>query len=138
MLGSNVRVRNDAFLERTVVNDNAYLGDSVRLRGTVVGRSCDLRNGVRTEEGVVIGDECFVGDEAQLGPGVKVYPFKTIEAGAVVNESIVWESRGARSLFGAEGRGRPGQRRHHPRVRRPGRHGLRRHDQEGLDGHHVP
>jgi mannose-1-phosphate guanylyltransferase/phosphomannomutase len=103
VLGSNVRVRNDAFLERTVVNDNAYLGDSVRLRGTVVGRSCDLRNGVRTEEGVVIGDECFLGDEAQLGPGVKVYPFKTIEAGAVVNESIVWESRGARSLFGSEG-----------------------------------
>jgi mannose-1-phosphate guanylyltransferase/phosphomannomutase len=103
VLGSNVRVRNDAFLERTVVNDNAYLGDNVRLRGTVVGRSCDLRSGVRTEEGVVIGDECFLGDEAQLGPGVKVYPFKTIEAGAVVNESIVWESRGARSLFGAEG-----------------------------------
>jgi len=103
VLGSNVRVRNDAFLERTVVNDNAYLGDAVRLRGTVVGRSCDLRNGVRTEEGVVIGDECFLGDEAQLGPGVKVYPFKTIEAGAVVNESIVWESRGARSLFGSQG-----------------------------------
>ena len=103
VLGSNVRVRNDAFLERTVVNDNAYLGDGVRLRGTVVGRSCDLRSGVRTEEGVVIGDECFLGDEAQLGPGVKVYPFKTIEAGATVNESIVWESRGARSLFGAQG-----------------------------------
>lgn len=103
VLGSNVRVRNDAFLERTVVNDNAYLGDNIRLRGTVVGRSCDIRSGVRTEEGVVIGDECFLGDEAQLGPGVKVYPFKTIEAGAVVNESIVWESRGARSLFGSEG-----------------------------------
>jgi len=58
---------------------------------------------VRTEEGVVIGDECFLGEEAQLSPGVKVYPFKTIEAGATVNESIVWESRGARSLFGATG-----------------------------------
>ncbi|HEY6532929.1 MAG TPA: sugar phosphate nucleotidyltransferase [Acidimicrobiales bacterium] len=103
VLGSNVRVRNGAFLERTVVNDNAYLGDGVRLRGTVVGRNCDLRAGVRTEEGVVIGDECFLGEEAQLAPGVKVYPFKTIEAGATVNESIVWESRGARSLFGATG-----------------------------------
>ena len=26
-------------------SDNAYLGDGVRLRGTVVGRVCDLRNG---------------------------------------------------------------------------------------------
>ena len=103
VLGANVRIRQDAFLERTVVHDNAYLGEGVRLRGTVVGRSCDLRKGVRTEEGVVLGDECFVGDEASIGAEVKIYPFKTVEAGAVVNESIVWESRGARSLFGADG-----------------------------------
>src|SRR6185437_6968191 len=32
-----------------------------------------------------------------------VYPFKTVEAGAVVNSSIVWESRGSRSLFGRDG-----------------------------------
>ncbi len=34
---------------------------------------------------------------------MKVYPFKTVEAGATVNDSIVWESRGARSLFGRDG-----------------------------------
>jgi len=103
VLGANVRVRSEATLERTVVADNAYLGDAVRLRGTVVGRSCDLRKGVRTEEGVVLGDECFVGEDALVGSGVKVYPFKTIEAGAIVNDSIVWESRGARALFGRDG-----------------------------------
>src|SRR5581483_6925665 len=33
----------------------------------------------------------------------KVYPFKTVEANAIINSSIVWESRGARALFGREG-----------------------------------
>jgi mannose-1-phosphate guanylyltransferase/phosphomannomutase len=103
VLGANVRVRGSAQLERTVVNDNAYLGEAVRLRGTVVGRACDLRNGVRSEEGVVIGDECFIGEDALLSAEVKIYPFKTIEAGATVNTSIVWESRGARALFGRDG-----------------------------------
>ncbi len=103
VLGANVRVRHDAQLDRAVVNDNAYLGEAVRLRGAVVGRACDLRKGVRADEGVVIGDECFIGEEAHLGAGVKVYPFKTVEAGAIVNDSIVWESRGARSLFGRDG-----------------------------------
>jgi mannose-1-phosphate guanylyltransferase/phosphomannomutase len=103
VLGANVRVRINAALERTVVHDNVYLGEAVRLRGTVVGRSCDLRKGARTEEGVVLGDSCFVAEEAHLAAGVKVYPFKTVEAGAVVNDSIVWESRGARSLFGRDG-----------------------------------
>ncbi|MCX7620614.1 MAG: mannose-1-phosphate guanyltransferase [Acidimicrobiales bacterium] len=103
VLGQNVRVRIDANLERTVVHDNTYLGEAVRLRGTVVGRSCDIRKGVRAEEGVVLGDECFIGEDALLASGVKVYPLKTVEAGATVNDSIVWESRGARSLFGRNG-----------------------------------
>src|SRR4051794_26975296 len=103
VLGANVRVRSEAQLERTVVNDNAYLGEAVRLRGTVVGRACDLRKGVRSEEGVVIGDECFIGEDALLSAEIKIYPFKTVEAGATVNTSIVWESRGARALFGRDG-----------------------------------
>jgi mannose-1-phosphate guanylyltransferase / phosphomannomutase len=103
VLGANVLVGADAFLERTVVHDNAYLGPAVRLRGAVVGRSCDLRRGARCEEGVVLGDECFVGEHAVLNPGVKVYPFKTVEPGAIINSSIVWESRGARHLFGRLG-----------------------------------
>jgi mannose-1-phosphate guanylyltransferase/phosphomannomutase len=103
VLGTAVRVRRDCELERTVVHDNAYLGESVRLRGTVIGRSADLRRGVRCEEGVVLGDEVFVGEDAVISTDVKVYPFKTIEAGAVVNTSLIWESRGARSLFGRGG-----------------------------------
>ncbi|HEX6420248.1 MAG TPA: mannose-1-phosphate guanyltransferase [Acidimicrobiales bacterium] len=103
VLGTNVRVRAGADLQRAVIHDNTYIGAGVRLRGTTVGRSCDLRNGVRGEEGVVLGDECFVGEQAVLSAGVKVYPFKTVEAGAVINSSIVWESRGSRTLFGRLG-----------------------------------
>ena len=131
VLGTNVRVRAGADLERVVVHDNSYLGEGVRLRGATVGRSCDLRGGVRRDEGVVLGDECFVGEHALLAAGVKVYPFKTVEAGAVINSSIVWESRGSRSLFGRDGRVGPGQRRHHPRAGHPAGHGLRHDPQEG-------
>src|SRR5690606_22045779 len=60
VLGTNVRVRTGADLERAVVHDNTYIGEGVRLRATTVGRSCDLRNGVRADD-VVLGDECFIG-----------------------------------------------------------------------------
>ncbi|MGI8793425.1 MAG: sugar phosphate nucleotidyltransferase [Acidimicrobiales bacterium] len=103
VLGNNIMVGPEAFVERSVVHDNAYLGATVRLRGSVIGRGCDLRQGARCEEGVVLGDECFVGDHAVVNSGVKVYPYKTVEAGAVINSSIVWESRGARHLFGRDG-----------------------------------
>ncbi|MGI9033776.1 MAG: sugar phosphate nucleotidyltransferase [Acidimicrobiales bacterium] len=103
VLGPNVVVRADASIQRSVVLDNAYVGPSVKLRGTVVGRGCDLRPYARCEEGVVLGDECLVGEHAVVNTGVKVYPYKTVEPGAIVNSSIVWESRGSRTLFGRLG-----------------------------------
>ncbi|MCU1351619.1 MAG: nucleotidyl transferase [Acidimicrobiales bacterium] len=103
VLGNNVRVRGEADINRTVVHENAYIGEGVRLRGAVVGRACDLRKGARLDDGVVLGDECFIGEGAQVSAGVKIYPFKTVERGATINSSIIWESKGARSLFGRTG-----------------------------------
>ena len=102
-LGSNVRIADNAEVRRSVVADNGYLGPGVRVAGAVIGRSCDLRHGARCEPGSVLGEGCLVGAQAEVRDGVKVYPFKTVEAGAIVNSSIVWESRGSRSLFGRDG-----------------------------------
>ena len=103
MLGTDVIVKADAFLERAVCHDHVYVGPGTNLRGCVIGRNTDLRAHVRVEDGTVIGDECFVGQDAVINPNVKVYPFKTVESGAIVTSSIVWESRGARTLFGRRG-----------------------------------
>lgn len=103
VLGSDVVVKEDAFIEHAVIHDHAYIGPSTRLRGCVIGRSSDLRYGARAEEGVIVGEKCFIGEHAVINPQVKVYPFKTVEPGAVVNASIVWESRGTRTLFGRRG-----------------------------------
>ena len=103
VLGSNVVVKSGAFLHRAVLHDNVFCGPATNLRGCVIGKNTDLMRGARVEEGAIIGDECVVEEEAFISAGVKVYPFKTIEAGAVVNTSVIWESRGARSLFGPRG-----------------------------------
>jgi mannose-1-phosphate guanylyltransferase/phosphomannomutase len=103
VLGTDVVVKGDAFLERAVCHDHVYVGRSARLRGCTIGRSSDLRAHARVEEGVVVGDECFIGEHAVVNAGVKIYPFKVVEADAVVNSSIVWESRGSRTLFGSRG-----------------------------------
>jgi mannose-1-phosphate guanylyltransferase/phosphomannomutase len=103
VLGSNVVVKEGAFLHRAVVHDNVFVAPSTNLRGCVVGKNTDIMAGARVEEGAIIGDECVIEAEAYVSSGVKVYPFKTIEAGAVVNTSVIWESRGQRNLFGPRG-----------------------------------
>jgi mannose-1-phosphate guanylyltransferase/phosphomannomutase len=103
VLGSNVIVKGGALLEHAVVHDNVYVGVGAALRGCVIGRSTDLMRDVRIEDGAVVGDECVVEEEAFVSSDVKVYPFKTIEAGAVVRTSVIWESRTASSTFGPRG-----------------------------------
>ena len=73
VLGSNVVVKEGAFLHRAVVHNNVYVGQGVTLRGCVIGKNTD------------------------------VMPSARIEEGAVVNTSVIWESRGQRTLFGPRG-----------------------------------
>ena len=103
VLGANVRVGDNTVIERSVIHDNVYIASAVNARGCVIGRSCDVRQGVHLEDGVILGEGSRVGRQAVVAAGVKVYPRKVIEAGAVVNSSIIWESRGSRSLFGRQG-----------------------------------
>lgn len=103
VIGDNVVVKRDNFLHRSIILDNTYIGPSCHVRGTVLGRNCDIKSGVRIDEGVVMGDDCLVGENAIINQGVLVFPFKTVDAGATVNTSIIWESRGMRSLFGKRG-----------------------------------
>jgi mannose-1-phosphate guanylyltransferase / phosphomannomutase len=103
VLGSNVRLREDVQIERSVLYDNVYVGGRGRIRGAIIGRGGSVRSNVRIDEGVVLGDSVFIGSGAVLSGNVKVFPFKTVEDGAVVNSSIVWESKGSRSLFGRDG-----------------------------------
>src|SRR4030095_3046054 len=64
-----------------------------------VGRSCDIRAHARLQEGVALGDEVKVGEESVLMPEVRVYPYKEVESGAQIHESLIWESRASSRLF---------------------------------------
>ncbi|HEX9890702.1 MAG TPA: sugar phosphate nucleotidyltransferase [Actinomycetota bacterium] len=103
VLGKGVVIKNGAFLHRAIVHDHAYVGPAASLRGAVLGKNSDVKNGAGLDEGVVVADECYVGEGAVLSPNVKVYPFKTVDPGALITKSLVWETRGARNLFGERG-----------------------------------
>ena len=103
VVGSNVIVKEGAFLHRAIVHNNVYIGRGATLRGCVIGKNTDVMSQSRIEEGAIVGDECVIEPDSYVSAGVKVYPFKTIEAGAVVNASVIWESRGQRTLFGPSG-----------------------------------
>ena len=103
VLSRGVIVREGARVTRSVVDAGTYLGRSSVVEGAIVGRGCDLRDHVRVHEGVAIGDQVTIGPEASLFPGVRVYPFKEIETGAQIHESVVWETTATSTPFGPDG-----------------------------------
>ncbi|HAW60274.1 MAG TPA: hypothetical protein DCW86_02225 [Actinobacteria bacterium] len=103
IIGNNVIIDKEAQTYRSIILENSFVGSQARLYGCVVGRSCNVKKSARLEQGVVIGDECNIGESAVVNHDVKIYPFKVVDAGAIVNTSIIWESRGMRSLFGKQG-----------------------------------
>lgn len=103
IIGNNVIIRERAKLERAMIGENSYVESNVTLIGCIVGKSCDIRRSARLEQGVVLGDNCLVGERAVINNNVKVYPFKVIDGGSTVKRSVIWESKGTRTLFGKKG-----------------------------------
>jgi mannose-1-phosphate guanylyltransferase/phosphomannomutase len=102
VLGSSVALREHARTARSIVDASTYIGRSAVVEGSIVGRMCDIRQHARLHEGVAIGDQTTVGDEAVILPGIRVYPFKHIESGAQVDRNVIWEARAASTIFARE------------------------------------
>jgi len=103
VLGNNVIVKEQAEVEFSVIDSNSYLGPRTQVRGALVGKNCEIRAHATVSEGAVIGDECSIGEQSTIAPHVRVYPFKTVETGAHVQRSLIWQPRGATTLFTDEG-----------------------------------
>jgi mannose-1-phosphate guanylyltransferase/phosphomannomutase len=103
VLGNNVIVKEFCETEFVVVDANTYLGPRTQVRGALIGKNCEIRAHASISEGAVIGDECSIGEQATIAPHVRIYPFKQVETGAHVQRSLIWQPRGASTLFTDEG-----------------------------------
>jgi mannose-1-phosphate guanylyltransferase/phosphomannomutase len=103
VLSTSVSLRERARTSRTIVDASTSIGRSTVVEGAVIGRSCDLRAHVRVHEGVAIGDEVTIGSESVIMPGVRIYPYKEVETGSQLFESLIWESRGTTRIFRMNG-----------------------------------
>jgi mannose-1-phosphate guanylyltransferase/phosphomannomutase len=92
-----------ALVDRSVIWNNSYVGEYAELRGALAGAHTSVKNKAVLFEGSVVGDDCLIDEGAIIQPGVKIWPKKEIENGAVVTSSIIWGNQGRRSLFGRFG-----------------------------------
>src|SRR3712207_5393456 len=99
VIGSNVAVAAGANVERSIVAEGTYVGEGAQLRDTLIGRNSYVQARARILERSSLGDDVIVGEGATIAPEVKVYPHKTIESGANVTQSLIYETMGLRTVF---------------------------------------
>ena len=103
VLMPSVTLGDHARTARSVIDASTSVGRSAVAEGAIVGRACDIRPHARLHEGVAVGDNCTIGEESVVMPGVRIYPFKEVESGSLVDRHLIWESRLSSRLIGMDG-----------------------------------
>jgi mannose-1-phosphate guanylyltransferase/phosphomannomutase len=103
VIGDNVTVGADANLKRPILWNGTIIGDETHLRACSISRGTRIDRRAHVLEGAVVGSLSTVGEEAQISPGVRVWPSKKIEAGAILNMNLIWGNTAQRNLFGQRG-----------------------------------
>jgi mannose-1-phosphate guanylyltransferase/phosphomannomutase len=103
VLSASVTLRERARTSRSVIDASTYVGRSAVVEGAIIGRNCDIGSHVLVQEGAAIGDEVALGAQSVIHPGVRIYPFKQVETGSQVSESLIFEARQSTRLFGRDG-----------------------------------
>ena len=116
VIGRNTHIYPDVILSNTIVGNDceifpgAVLKNAVLWNGTqvgarseivsdVVGEKCIVGEDAILAENIFVGDQCVIGNGAKLFSNIKLWPNKTVEEGATVTRSLVWEDRWLRELF---------------------------------------
>ena len=96
--------------EGTVVKEGASIKRSIVLKGCRIGKNVSLR-GCIADEGVIIGDNTTVLEQAVIGKGtkigeavtvrsfVKIWPEKTLEDCTTVSENLLWGQKKRTRLY---------------------------------------
>src|ERR671915_514860 len=99
VIADNVVVSAGSSVERSVIAEGTYIGEGAELVDTLVGRNSYIQARARILERSAPGDDVIVGEGATIAPEVKEYPHKTIETGANVTQSLIYETMGLRTVF---------------------------------------
>ena len=103
ILGDNVVIEDGAAVKRTVIWNNVYIGQRSSLSGALIGNKVTIKDNVIILQDAAIGDGTHIESRSIIKPQVKIWPYKSVNTGAIVSDSLVWGERANKNLFGIEG-----------------------------------
>ncbi len=103
VLGENCLIQEQASIKRSVLWNNVYIGPGAALRGAILASRVQVQAHAAVYEGAVIGSDSVIQERSMIKPDVKLWPYKLVESGTIVQNSLVWGTRCPKKIFGLEG-----------------------------------
>ena len=99
MIGANSKIGHNARITNSVLWQDNLIGSESDLDGAIICRAARLGRKVKLNDNSIVSDDCHIGDGAMVKAGCKIWPDKTVDAGAIVSTSMVWGEKWNRELF---------------------------------------
>jgi len=99
VIGRNCTIEAGVRLSRCIIWDNSYIKKGAKITDSVICSNVRVGQGAVLEEGVIVAEDTSIGDEAVIKADVKIWPKKTIEAGATVTSNMIWGEKWKKALF---------------------------------------
>lgn len=103
IIGESSRIDEGSSVKKSIISKGCILKSNTQLRGCVLCNKVQFKDKASAFEGSVIGDNCIVGKNSMIKPGIKVWPNKNIDSGTDINSNLVWGSKYSKNLFGNRG-----------------------------------
>ena len=99
VLGDEVIVGEDVELESSVIWDNVSIGEKTRIKNAVICNDNKIGKNVEVKEGLIMAEDCDVGDNVSFERDVTVWPDKIISDNSIVSNNVIWGSKYKSSIF---------------------------------------
>ena len=92
-IGKNGKIRNTVLWENVTVGKNAVFDGCVVCNGNTIGKN------VTAKAGMILAEECEIGQLVTVEKDVTIWPHKVIEDAAIISHSVILGSRYKNSIF---------------------------------------
>ncbi len=83
VLGAGCRIEEDALIEGAVLWQDCRIRKETRLKNCLVASRCDIGDASEVLDGCILGDDVLIGNNNKLCKGIRIWPGKAIEPGAI-------------------------------------------------------
>ncbi|MGD8353607.1 MAG: hypothetical protein PVJ01_05520, partial [Pseudomonadota bacterium] len=98
-IGSDTELNTNVRMRSTVIWDSVRIGRGCFVAGSVLGSRTQVRIRANIEEGSIVSEDCLIGRGSIVRAGVRIWPEKVVEDGAVLSNDFIWGSRWRGTLF---------------------------------------